>query len=472
MKTYDLVIIGGGPAGMAAALAAYRKNPQLAILIIERDRNLGGILNQCIHDGFGLHHFKKQLTGPEYSELFIEEIRKANIECLTGSMVLKVDCAQSAWGQNGRAENSLERSLESNLEQNNCEQGGRCAPAQIKTAIKTVHAINNQHGYMQIPARAIVLAMGCRERTRGAIRIHGARVAGVYTAGTAQHLINIDGYMPGKKAVILGSGDIGLIMAQRMILEGAKVEAVVELLPHSNGLTRNIVQCLHDYDIPLLLSHTVTRVHGQHRVTGVTIAKVDDALQPIEATERFIACDTLLLSVGLVPENEISRVAGIAIDNKTGGAVVGELRQTSVDGVFACGNVLQVHDLVDFVSEEGALAGEGAAQYVAGNFDDTPTHVTRAGDGISYVVPHKINAQNLAFSGDKVKLFMRVNKIYADSIINAYLGDKLIASKKGSKFLPAEMVSFVIKKEDLQVIKGTRAKQTEEEIVVRVESAK
>lgn len=406
MPTHDLIVIGGGPAGMAAALSAAKQQVK-NILIIERDKELGGILNQCIHLGFGWHHFKKELTGTEYSDLVIKELQKTNINIMTDSMVLKLD---------------------------------------LDGKDKLVHVINSQNGYMKLATRAIVLAMGCRERTRTAIKIHGSRPAGVYTAGTAQRLINIDGCLPGKKVIILGSGDIGLIMARRMTLAGAEVTAVLEIQPHSNGLAGNIAQCLDDFNIPLMLSHTITQIHGTNRVTGVSVCKVDADLHPIVSSEIIMPCDTVLLSVGLIPENEISRAAGIAIDHKTRGPIVGELRQTNKDGVFACGNVLHVHDLVDFVSQEGELAGFGVAQYLDNKLCNSFTHSIIAGSGIGSVVPQKINIHNI---NDKIEVFMRAKNTCSNSTINAYIGDKLISQKAESKICPAEMLHLTINKQDI-----------------------
>lgn len=372
MKTCQLAIIGGGPAGLAAACAAYDAGLR-DILILERDRELGGILNQCIHNGFGLHHFKEELTGPEYAGRFIEMLRETSVTVLSDTMVLDV------------------------------------------TPEKHVCCVNTIDGYQEIAAQAVVLAMGCRERTRGAISIPGTRCSGIFTAGAAQRYVNIEGYMVGKRIVILGSGDIGLIMARRMTLEGAKVLACVELMPYSSGLNRNIVQCLHDFDIPLYLSHTITDIQGKDRLERVAVSEVGPDRRPIPGTEMVFDCDTLLLSVGLIPENELTRRAGIDMDRRTNGPRVFENMETSIPGVFACGNVVHVHDLVDFVTAEAEKAGRSAAEYVLhGAAADGRTFATACGACVTYTVPQQIR---LAAMGDKTEVSFRVNRSFAKSRI-------------------------------------------------------
>lgn len=437
MKQHAIVIIGGGPAGLAAAISAAEQGEK-DILILERDRELGGILNQCIHNGFGLHTFQEELTGPEYAARYIEKVERMGIPYLTDTMVLDL------------------------------------------SSEKVVTAVSPTEGIFQIQAQAVILAMGCRERPRGALNLPGYRPAGIYTAGTAQRLVNVEGRMPGREVVILGSGDIGLIMARRMTLEGAKVKVVAELMPYSGGLKRNIVQCLEDFGIPLKLSHTVVAIHGKERLTGVTLAQVDHDGRPVPGTEEEYFCDTLLLSVGLIPENELSKNAGVALSSATSGPVVDESFQTSVNGIFACGNVLHVHDLVDFVSEEAANAGRCAAEYaretsgessekwmkcgesrkdlpesqaaceewtakmpekeVSGILDILP------GDGVRYTVPSVLH---LAQMGETLKIRFRVRKEYKNSCVTVHAGDRQLFRRRKQIFVPGEMEEAVIRREDL-----------------------
>lgn len=401
MKEYDLVIIGGGPAGLAAAVAA-RKAGLQDLLILERDNELGGILNQCIHNGFGLHTFKEELTGPEYAGRFIDEVKALDIPYKLNTMVL--DLAQD----------------------------------------KTVTAMNREDGLFQLKPKAVILAMGCRERPRGALNIPGTRPAGIFTAGTAQRLVNMEGYLPGRKVVILGSGDIGLIMARRMTLEGAKVQVVAELMPYSGGLKRNIVQCLDDFGIPLKLSHTVVDIQGRERLEGITLAQVENG-KPVPGTEEHYDCDTLLLSCGLIPENELSRGAGVNINPITNGPSVNESLETSIPGVFAAGNVLHVHDLVDYVSEEAAAAGRHAVQYIRdGEKEAGRVLPVRCQDGVRYTVPASIRPDALT-PEDTVTLRFRVGGVYKNKRIVVMAGQQQIFSRKRPVLAPGEMETVQLK---------------------------
>ena len=405
MEMHDIVIIGGGPAGMAAAVASYDSGIT-DVVIIDREKEVGGILRQCIHNGFGLHKLGKELTGPEYAHHYKLEVEKRGIKVFPDTTVLSL------------------------------------TPDKVVTA-------TNTDGIMKLQAKAVILAMGCRERSRGALNIPGTRPSGVFSAGCAQKLINCEGYSVGKKVVILGSGDIGLIMARRMSLEGATVEAVCEIMPYSGGLTRNIVQCLEDYNIPLYLNTTVAEIHGNERLTGVTVAEVDGNRQVIPETKRYIPCDTLLLSVGLIPENELTRGAGIGIDPITGGAVVDENRMTDVDGIFACGNVLQVHDLVDYVSDEAEIAGNGAANYVKGLIKNDERVKTVAGNGIRYVLP-----QRLDLHGGDTDIFLRVTAPFGKVRFTVKSGDTVIATAVKLRATPGEMEKITLKADKLRTANG------------------
>lgn len=429
-SSYDLIVIGAGPAGLAAAISA-RKAGITDILILERDNEAGGILNQCIHNGFGLHTFKEELTGPEYAARFIRQANELQLSCKLNTMVLDIAEVTDAV----------------------C---GSDVPS-----CKLVTAMNRSEGVLKLYTKAVILAMGCRERPRGALNIPGFRPAGIYTAGTAQRLVNMDGLLPGREVVILGSGDIGLIMARRMTLEGASVRVVAELMPYSGGLQRNIVQCLEDYNIPLKLSHTVIDIHGKDRVTGITLAQVGPDRNPIPGTEEFISCDTLLLSCGLIPENELSARLGVSLSPVTGGPLVNESLETNVPGVFACGNVLHVHDLVDYVSEEAGRAGACAADYIRRQMSGTASEKCQAvpslqhmdacqtslpllpAKGVRYTVPQSIRPEHME---DTLLVRFRVDAVYTDATLRVMADEVCLLCQKKKKLAPGEMQQFLLKK--------------------------
>ena len=421
MKTYDIVIIGGGPAGLAAAVSA-RKQGEESIVILERDKELGGILNQCIHNGFGLHTFQEELTGPEYAARFMKQVEELGIEYRLNTMVVEI------------------------------------------SSDKVVTAMSRRDGMYQIRAKALILAMGCRERARGALNIPGYRPAGIFSAGTAQRLVNIEGYLPGRKVVILGSGDIGLIMARRMTLEGAEVQVVAELMPYSGGLKRNIVQCLDDFDIPLKLSHTVIDIEGKHRVEAVTIAEVGPDRKPIPGTEERYTCDTLLLSCGLLPENELSKSAGVELSQVTSGPVVNDSLETSVAGIFACGNVLHVHDLVDFVSQEATAAGKNAATYIKAGEKDVQAEMLPISPegGVRYTVPSFVRPSEME---ENLTVRFRVGDVFKNKAIVVYFDDQLISKKKRQVMAPGEMEQVILKKNKLEEYPETK------KITIRIEEA-
>lgn len=438
MKKYDLVIVGGGPAGLAAAVSA-KDHGIDNLIILERDKELGGILNQCIHNGFGLHTFKEELTGPEYAYRFIEQILERGIEYKLNTMVMDI----SAGGASP------------------CHTTD--APPREPSLYSKIIAMNREDGMFEIQAKAVILAMGCRERSRGALNIPGYRPAGIFSAGTAQRLVNMEGYMPGREVVILGSGDIGLIMARRMTLEGAKVKVVAELMPYSGGLKRNIVQCLDDFGIPLKLSHTVIDIEGKERVEAVTIAEVGPDRKPVPGTEERYTCDTLLLSCGLIPENELSKNAGVAIDPVTSGPIVNDSLETSVSGIFACGNVLHVHDLVDYVSQEAASAGKSAAAYIknGGKPDAKTVEILPAG-GVRYTVPKFIRPDEM---DDTLTVRFRVGAVYKNCAIATYYDSELVSKRKRPVMAPGEMEQIVLDKKKLGAYPDL------EKITIRIEEA-
>ena len=442
----DLVIIGGGPAGLAAAIAAKEAGVE-DLLILERDSRLGGILNQCIHNGFGLHTFKEELTGPEYAGRYISRAEELKIPYKLNTMVVDLTMSPNRM-------NALEESQE--------QQNAYTTPGSMTGSVKKVTVMNREEGLYDIEAKAVILAMGCRERSRGALNIPGYRPAGIYSAGTAQRYVNIEGRMPGKEVVILGSGDIGLIMARRMTLEGAKVKLVAELMPYSGGLKRNIVQCLDDFDIPLKLSHTVVDIKGKERVESVTVAQVDADSKPIPDTEEEIACDTLLLSCGLIPENELSENLGVTMSQATGGPLVNESLETDREGVFACGNVLYVHDLVDYVSEEAAQAGKNAAAYLQGSLVKAEKEVRlRAQNGVRYTVPVSIDLKRMA---ETQTVRFRVGSVFRDAQVQVSCGDKILKSLKKRVLAPGEMEQVVLKRSELESIENL------EEIVFSIQA--